>query len=154
MNTTLRLLVTLLCVAVLCGCASSNPSGSGGPPASDDTTTAKSTPTAAADERVAAVSFRRSGGLKPVQVTRVFKADSAPPQGFSKADVAAVLRAAQALVSADAKVRPLPKNTCCDKYEYSVSIVLSDGSTRTYQTVDGLNQPRAFDDLLSRLASA
>jgi hypothetical protein len=154
MNTIPRLLVCLVCVAVLGGCATSDTSGDGGSAASDRTTAPKSAPAGSADQRVAAVSFRRSGGLKPVNVTRVFRADSAPPQGFSKADVAGVLRAAQALVSADAKVRPLPKNTCCDMYEYSVSIVLADGTTKTYQTVDGLNQPKAFADLLSRLASA
>jgi hypothetical protein len=153
MNSIPRVLLTLVCVAVLGGCATSGSSDSGGAPASHSTTAPKSAP-AGADQRVAAVSFRRFGGLKPVRVTRVFKADSEPPQGFSKGDVARVLRAAEALVSANPKIRPLPANTCCDKYEYSVSIVLADGTTMTYQTVDGLNQPKAFTDLLSRLASA
>lgn len=101
---------------------------------------------------VMAVSYRRSGGLKAMTVSRVFRADAPPPQGFTATEVDGVLEAAQALVAAHAHVMPLPANTCCDRYVYNVTITLADGTTVTFTTVDGLQQPIAFDSLLSRLA--
>ena len=46
----------------------------------------------------------------------------------------------------------MPANICCDRYVYIVSIQLADGTTKTFTSVDGLNQPKLFGDLLSRLA--
>ena len=46
---------------------------------------------------------------------------------------------------------PLPKNPCCDRQEYTVVITYADGTTETFRTVDGLQQPAVFEDLLSML---
>jgi hypothetical protein len=151
-KTRLRLLVTLIvtvaCLVALSGCGSG---GAGSTRSAGSSSRTSSLPSTTVPTSVVSVVLHRSGGLKPVAVTRVFTAGSVPPEGFSRADLANVLTAAQALVSADQKVRPLPTTTCCDRYVYRVSIRLSDGTTKTYSSVDGVKQPRAFDDLLSRL---
>jgi hypothetical protein len=144
-----RLLAGLVCILVLGGCGSATDKTDGSSAAGHSTAPSTSPTVGGA---VVSVSLRRSGGLKPVAFSRVFSAGHAPPRGFSKADVTDVIRAAQALVAAAPKIRPLPANTCCDRSTYIVSIVLSDGTTKTFASVDGLNQPRLFDKLLSRLA--
>jgi hypothetical protein len=145
-------LLALLCAVVLSGCASGNPAAGGETSAGTAGTHAKTTAAPAVRGRVVAVSLRRSGGFVPRPLTRVFAAGEAPPRGFTGAEVKTVLRAAQALVDADLKVKPLPSNTCCDRYVYSVWVVLSDGTTKTYGSVDGINQPRLFTVLLRLLA--
>jgi hypothetical protein len=149
---TLVALPALLCAVVLTGCGSDTPAGSGPAHSSGTTTAAGASSAKPAGDRVASVVLRRSGGLKPTPVTRVFTAAEAPPKGYSADDLARVLRAAQALVDSHQKIRPLPASTCCDRFVYSVSIRLNDGTTKSYSTVDGLSQPRIFQVLLSRLS--
>jgi hypothetical protein len=149
---TLVALPALLCALVLSSCGSDTPAGSGPAHSSGTTTTTSSSPAKPAGDRVASVALRRSGGLKPTPVTRVFTAGEAPPKGYSTDDLARVLRAAQALADSHQKIQPLPASTCCDRFVYSVSIRFADGSTKSYSTVDGLNQPRIFRVLLSRLS--
>jgi hypothetical protein len=151
MKKIIGLLIAVLCAVVLGGCGSDNAPGNRSAGAAD-TSPAASTSATTPPDRVASVLLRRSGGLKPIPVTRVFTAGEAPPKGYTAADLARVLRAAQALVDAHQKIRPLPAITCCDRYLYSVSIVLADGTTRSYSAVDGVNQPRIFKVLLSRLS--
>lgn len=149
MKTPSRLLTTFVCALVLAGCGSSTDTT--GDSGANGTNTAPSTaPTSG--NAVVSVSIRRSGGLKPVVVSRVFRAGHAPPKGFSTTDVDRVLRAAKALLAAAPKIRPVPANICCDRYQYVVSIELADGTTKTFISVDGINQPKLFEDLLSRLA--
>jgi hypothetical protein len=149
MTSPMRLFATLVCVLVLAGCGSTADQAADS--SANGHSATRSTPQASGDA-VVSVSLRRSGGLKPVAVSRVFSAGHAPPQGFSKTDVDKVLRAAQAFVSAAPKIRPVPANVCCDRYLYIVSIELADGTSRTFTSVDGVNQPKLFGDLLSRLA--
>lgn len=149
---TLVALPALLCALVLSSCGSDTSAATGPGHSSGTTTTTSTSAAKPAGDRVASVVLRRSGGLKPTPVTRVFTAGEAPPKGYTAADLARVLRAAQALVDSNQKLRPLPANTCCDRYVYSVSIKLADGTTRSYSSVDGLNQPHIFQVLLSRLS--
>ena len=149
MTTPMRLFATLVCAVVLAGCGSTADQAADSSGGGHSAT--QSTPQTTGDA-VVSVSVRRSGGLKPIAVSRVFSAGHAPPQGFSKADVEKVIRAAQAFVAAAPKIRPVPANICCDRYLYIVSIQLADGTTKTFTSVDGLNQPKLFGDLLSRLA--
>jgi len=149
---TLVALPALLCALVLSSCGSDTPAGSGSADSSGATTTTSASPAKPAGDRVASVVLRRSGGLKPTPVTRVFTAGEAPPKGYTTDDLARVLRAAQALADSHQKIRPLPASTCCDRFVYSVTITLANGRTKSYATVDGLNQPRIFKVLLSRLS--
>jgi hypothetical protein len=145
-------LPALLCALVLSSCGSDTSAGAGPAHSSATTTTTSTSPAKPAGDRVASVVLRRSGGLKPTPVTRVFTAGEAPPRGYTTDDLARVLRAAQALVDSHQKIRPLPASTCCDRFVYSVSVKLANGSTKSYSTVDGLNQPHIFQVLLSRLS--
>jgi hypothetical protein len=149
---TLAALPALLCALLLSSCGSDTPAGSGPAAHSSGATTTSASPAKPAGDRVASVVLRRSGGLKPTPVRRVFTAGQAPPKGYTTDDLTRVLRAAQALADSHQNIRPMPASTCCDRFLYSVSIKLADGSTKSYATVDGLNQPRIFQVLLSRLS--
>jgi hypothetical protein len=144
-------LPALLCGLVLNSCGSDTPAGTG-PAHSSGTTTTSTSPAKPAGDRVASVVLRRSGGLKPTPVTRVFTAGEVPPKGYTTDDLARALRAAQALADSPRKIRPVPASTCCDLFVYSVTIELANGRTKRYSTVDGLNQPHIFQVLLSRLS--
>jgi len=63
-----------------------------------------------------------------------------------------VMRAAQAFVDRSPILTPMPDDQCCDRVAYTVTIVTADGSTHTYQTLDGLQQPPVFERLLSALS--
>jgi hypothetical protein len=41
---------------------------------------------------------------------------------------------------------------CCDRQEYTVVITYADGTSETFRTLDGLQQPAVFEDLLGMLA--
>jgi len=101
---------------------------------------------------VVSVTLHRTGGLKPMTVTRVFTADQPPPDGFDQGDVRHVLAAADAFVTADAEVNPLPSNTCCDRYTYAVTLLYGDGTSKTFESLDGVAQPRLFERLLQALS--
>ena len=109
-------------------------------------------PAASVDTSVTEVTLQRSGGLKPMDVTRVFAADQPPPEDFTRADVERVLSVAQTVVDEDVTVDDLPRNTCCDRYTYQVTITTADGTSRTYATIDGVSVPREFARLLSAMA--
>jgi hypothetical protein len=98
------------------------------------------------------VSRDRSGGLKPTRVHRTFSADGPPPRGFTAADVDAALEAAEQFVASDPSLAPVPSAPCCDMYTYVVTITHVDGTSSSYETVDGLGQPPVFENLLSALA--
>ena len=138
----------------LTGCAaeSSNADNSGGDRPDPPETTSSQTTGSSESKQAVTVTFHRSGGLDPVNETFVFSADRPAPFGHSEAEVDDVLEAASdpALINAD--LVPMPKNQCCDRQSYRVTIVWDDGSSRTYDTIDGVEQPAVFEDFLSRVA--
>jgi hypothetical protein len=73
----------------------------------------------------------------------VFKAGARPPLGKTVADVRTALRAAS-----DPALLPIrlvmPDNACCDRYEYVITIMYANGSTKRFATVDGEPWPTAF----------
>ncbi len=93
------------------------------------------------------VTVRQSGGLKPVETTVVFAADQPPPDGFTEADVAAILKAA---ADPTLKTPPsTPRDTCCDRFVYRISISYPDGTSTTFTTVDGAPMTPAVSRLLA-----
>ncbi len=120
-------------LATLAACGSTDPSTH--PP---DTTREHSVGSATSPHDFAAarqVTVVQSGGLGVVRHRFVFAMDQPPPDGFTRADVAAVLAAA---ANPTLKLaQPDPGNSCCDRYVYRVSIVYRDGTTTSFTTVDG-----------------
>jgi hypothetical protein len=93
------------------------------------------------------VTVMQSGGLKPVNTTFVFARDKPAPHGFTRADVAAVLRAA-----ADPSLKtppPTPRDICCDRFMYRISISYPDGTSTTFVTVQGAPMTPAVSHLLA-----
>lgn len=148
MNKIARLLAVVSLLAVVAACGSE----SGDDDTAGQGTTSGTSEQPAADQSVVSVALRQSGGLKPVSVTRVFTADAAPPKGYSSADVDAAIAAAEAFTESGAEVTPMPQDTCCDRYEYDITITYADGSTTTVQTIDGLRQPPEVRALVSALS--
>jgi hypothetical protein len=153
MTKLVRILATLsvLVVVSACGSESGSDSDAASSNSSSSTSSEGSTDTASGSS-VVSVSLHRTGGLKPGTVNRIFAADAAPPNGFDTADVQTALSAAAALSAADVEVSPIPANTCCDRYAYTVTIEYADGTTKTFSTIDGLPQPKVFELLLRALS--
>lgn len=156
MKTLPRALTVALSV-ILAGCGADPSASSGSDAATQAPTTRESAPaprdtpaadTAPDDTGISAVTLRRGGGLKPSTVSRVFAADKPPPPGFTRAEVQAVLAAASSFEASDAELAPVPRNTCCDRYGYEVTIDRVDGGSTSYSTIDGLKQPPSFARLL------
>lgn len=97
------------------------------------------------------VTYAVSGGLVPVDQRVVLSADAPPPAGYRRPDVEAVLDAASDPALRTLQMEPLPVDRCCDRREYVVTVRWSDGSSRTFRTLDGLDRPEAFDRLLRLL---
>lgn len=158
MKTLVQLLVSGVLVATAFGCAANDPKQDtagdqpSDRPGSSSTPGQTTAPEQQGSKQAVSVTFRRSGGLKPTDETLVFAADKPAPSGRTKADVRAVLESASdpALIKAD--LEPLPKNLCCDRQTYVISIAWDDGSSRTYQTIDGVQQPQIFEEFLSNVA--
>jgi hypothetical protein len=99
--------------------------------------------------RVVSVSVHQSGGLKPINETRVFAEDTAPPDGYTQDDVDKVLHTA-ALLAASIDTKPrLPQGMCADCYEYTIVLTFPDGSTQSYNVTGGIQQPRLVSELLA-----
>jgi hypothetical protein len=81
-------------------------------------------------------------------VERTFSADAAPPHGYDQADVDHVLATAIAFTDAGVTLTDMPMDTCCDRYTYAITITYADGSSTTFETIDGLQQPKVFELLL------
>lgn len=145
MTTTLKRAVVIAALfgAAACGSieqpSTGQPSSQERPPAATETTRA-SVP-------ASWVSVVRRGGLRPQTVSLRFADGRVPPDGYTRADVAAVLRAAGsgALRYGEA---PAPTDTCCDQYVYQVSIGWHDGTSRAFTAVQGAARPAALADLL------
>lgn len=93
------------------------------------------------------VVLHRTGGLKPVELTRVFAMNRPPPKGFSRDDVKRVLEAAAVPELRPVAMTPGPSGTCCDFYSYRIVITLTDGSRVSFVT-DGRNAPPMVARLL------
>lgn len=153
-------LIAVVVVALTAGCGSADSDPATGGPTVTQSSTEASSPadpgatTSGSDRgetQAVTVSFRRSGGLKPTETQLVYSADSPPPAGTTKSEVASVLQAASDPELQAADMTPVPKDTCCDRQEYSVTITYADGSSESFRSLDGLQQPQVFEDLLSML---
>jgi hypothetical protein len=118
---------------------SDDPSGSGGSTSSDDASQAVS------------VAYRQTGGLRAVDIRLSYSDDGPPPEGVTAKELDQVLEAASDPALRDVELEPVPKNTCCDRQEYTVVITYADGTAETFRTLDGLQQPAVFEDLLGML---
>ncbi len=82
------------------------------------------------------VIVRQTGGLAGVERTLTIVEDAAPPPGMSRSDVDRALR-----IAASPAFRSFPvtrrRALCCDHFTYSVSVIYSDGSSRTLTASDG-----------------
>ncbi len=145
---TLAKSVIVILVAVACfGCASDNPTEA--PPRdAPNSTTGHSTSAPEDQTQAVAVTFRKTGGLRPVDERTTFSADASPPAGYSQAQVDSILDAASDPAFKDLDMPKVPANACCDLQSYQVTIAWADGSSRTLATVDGLEEPKLFQDLL------
>ena len=143
--------VALALLVLTTGCGSENTTS--GTESSGSTTT-QSTSSTEQSSQVVSVRFARSGGLKPTATEVVYAADAKPPVGTTRADVQAVLQAASDPQLQDLQLTKLPPNTCCDRYAFEVTITWADGTAKTYRTVEGVQQPAAFEHLLSLLSQA
>lgn len=98
------------------------------------------------------VVYEQSGGVAGIHVRVVVAASKPPPPGFTEEKVAAVLDAASNPALRRLQMTPLPKDTCCDRFGYDVTVTWADGSSRAFTTLSGVDQPPLFDDLLGTLA--
>ncbi len=143
------LALSLLLVTAACGSEDSTPAAGGSAGTVSESTSAATTPST--DTQAVTVVFRRTGGIRPTTVNLVYAANREAPAGANSADVQAVLQAASDPELREAELAPVPKNTCCDRQEYVVLITYADGTTKSFRTLDGLQQPKVFEDLLSML---
>lgn len=135
-----------------CGSEDSGDSGDSSPTASESSP-APSDPSTepGEDSQAVAVSYRKTGGLRAVDVRMTYSEDGQPPDGVSAKEVDEVLAAASDPALREAELEPVPKNTCCDRQEYTVLVTYADGTSVTFRTLDGLQQPAVFEDLLGML---
>ncbi|MBA3989458.1 MAG: hypothetical protein H0X54_00220 [Propionibacteriales bacterium] len=152
MNRIAQLFLSLVLAAAAAGCAAQDPSG--GP--SDRPTRISSSgpitsPEQQSSKQAVSVTFRLSGGLEPTDETVVFAAGESLPSGRTKGEVRGVLEAASDPELVDVDMEPMPKDQCCDRQTYVVSIRWDDGSSRTYTSIDGLEQPQVFEELLTKV---
>lgn len=154
---TTSVLAALLFAGVLVltsACATEN--GDRGAPSTESSTTSSTSGGDPAGQQpdpgqAVKLSFRKTGGLRGIDESTTYAVDAAPPAGSSKAEVRAILAAASDPGLRDVELEPVPKNACCDLQEYSVTVSYADGSSESFRTVDGLQQPPVFEDLLSML---
>lgn len=155
-------LTTVLVVGLLAltGCGSADPDNGGDatptvsesqPNTSDGGSGSDSGSSSDAKSRAVTVTFHKTGGLRPTDLTLSYSANGQPPQGATAADVDRVLAAASDPALRDLKMANVPKYPCCDLQEYTVVISYADGSTESFRTVDGLQQPAVFEHLVSLL---
>ena len=152
--------LTVALVLTLTSCGSDDSGGSADSTAREtsvpDDSGGQTASTASAEssdaDRAVSVSYRQTGGLKGIDVQKVYSEDGPPPDGASAADVDQVLEAASDPALQEADLKKVPKYPCCDLQEYTVTVTYADGSSQTFRTVDGLQQPAVFEDLLRLLA--
>ncbi len=109
-------------------------------------------PSTAASSRAVAVTYRQTGGEEALDKRYRFTVGKPPPPGFSPVEVKAALEAASDPSLRSLEMPPLPEDQCCDFYLYVVTISWADGTSRTYKSFSGDEQPPAFDRLLDQLS--
>jgi hypothetical protein len=150
----LAALAAVILTVGMTGCGSEDSGDSGDASSTDsESSPAPSDPSSepGGDSQAVAVSYRKTGGLKPVEVRMTYSEDGPPPDGVSAKEVDEVLAAASDPALREAELAPVPKNTCCDRQEYTVLVTYADGTSETFRTLDGLQQPAVFEDLLGML---
>ena len=148
-----QLLVPVVLVASIVGCAAEEPSdGPRDRPAPTNSSSPTTSPEEQGSKQAVSVTFSRSGGLKPTDETAVFAADSPLPSGRTRGEVRGVLEAASDPELIQVDMEPMPKDQCCDRQTYVISVRWDDGSSRTYTSIDGLEQPQVFEELLTKVA--
>ena len=147
-------LATVALLGALAACGSTDPAGTS--PTASAPTLSATPPTTTGGETMSPphdpaaaeqVTVVQTGGLKPVHKTLVFALDRPSPDGFSRDDVRAVLRAA-----ADPELEtapPTPRDACCDRYLYRITIAYPDGSSTAFTTVEGASTSPAITHLLN-----
>jgi hypothetical protein len=152
MNPTVtRTIATLALLAGLAACGTADTSGTANPGSPSDSTTPVATPPHDFAQ-AKAVTLVRSGGIRGGTDTWRFAADQPPPNGFSKADLAAILTAA-ADPDLKSQTESSPGNPCCDRYLYRVTVTWPDGTSRTFATVDGESRTPELAKLLHLMAA-
>lgn len=143
MTSRLRLLAALAIAsaALLTGCAGG--SGAGDGPSTDSDTSP------APDARAVSVRYEHSGGLAGEPTTVAVSAGAPPPAGYTRAEVRRILDVASNPDLARARMEPLPEDICCDRFAYRVTVRWSDGSVRSFESLDGLEQPQPYIRLVS-----
>ncbi len=96
------------------------------------------------------VTYQKSGGAG-INESSHYALHEPPPDGVSRAEVMAVLRAASHPALRTLEMTPLPADQCCDRFSYVVTITWKDGTSRTYESLDGVEQPPAFYRFLHHL---
>ena len=91
-----------------------------------------------------------AGGLKPVDVRMTYPRTGRLPR-CQRAGGRRCPRGGVRPCPARGRLEPVPKDTCCDRQEYTVLVTYADGTTETFRTLDGLQQPAVFEDLLGML---
>lgn len=157
MKTSVQALVSFVLVAAATGCAAEQPVDGAGDRRNETSRSSTppeqtTSPQEESSKQAVSVTFKRSGGLAPMDETSVFAADEPVPSGRTRQEVRAVLEAASDPQLIDAELEPMPKDQCCDRRTYVVSIAWDDGSSRTYTTIDGVEQPQVFEELLTKVA--
>ena len=150
----LAALAAVILTVSMTGCVSddSDYSGDASPTVSESSPAPSDPPSEPdGDSEAVSVSYRKTGGLKPVDVRMTYSEDGPPPDGVSAKEVDEVLAAASDPALREADLEPVPKDTCCDRQEYTVLVTYADGTSVTFRTLDGLQQPAVFEDLLGML---
>ncbi len=142
----LRALLLLILLTACEGVQGS--SGSSAPPRETPVVESTSAPSGA---QAVSVTYTQTGGLAGTVETRHFSLDRPRPAGLSRVDIKTALRAASDPALRTLKMTPLPEDQCCDRFSYVVTIRWDDGSSRTYRSLDGVEQPAAFSRLIGHL---
>jgi hypothetical protein len=153
-GTVLAALTGVILAVSLAGCGSEDSGDSGdASPTVSESSPAPSDPSAepGEDSQAVSVAYRKTGGLRAIDVRMTYSEDEQPPEGVSAKEVDQVLAAASDPALREAELEPVPKNTCCDRQEYTVVVTYADGTSETFRTLDGLQQPSVFEDLLGML---
>ncbi len=166
MKTAARLTIALVALLALAGCAEQDNGGTTGRSGTGPTSpgadgessqdpqprgTSTPTPGESGGKEATSVTVRVTGGLRGVDGRLVYAGGAPPPPGHTKADVAAVLKAASAPELISAQLAKVPAETCCDRQSYAVTVQYDNGSQRTYTSLDGVEQPTVFEKFLGML---
>ena len=147
MTRLMAVLTALLLGIAVSGCGVAERSGA----ATGPITTAGEPTSAPPRSPVVSVTYEKSGGIAGVYERRVYSLNEKASDGVSRAEGTEGLRAASDPELRTLEMTPLPEDQCCDRFSYAVTITWKDGTARTYESLDGVEQPPAFYRLLHHL---